>query len=445
MWNRIKEYVERNNLLTPNKLYIVALSGGADSVSLLLLLHEAGYHIHAAHCNFHLRGAESERDETFCVDLCARLGVELHRSHFETREWAAIHKVSVEMAARELRYRWFGDLCRDLGAGGVCVAHHKEDSVETVLLNLVRGTGLSGLTGIQPKNLVADTVVLRPLLCVSRQDIVGYLEKRGQQYVTDSTNLETDVLRNKVRLTVMPLLQELNPAVADNIQRTAENLAEAQKVLSAVVDACAVGNTLNIKDKNNICSSEYIAFEWLKQYGFNGRQVRQILAAKTGAVIVSVSGYEVVKDRDRLVVEKQLKPMKPLVIPESGNYRLPVDGQEMAGVLRVEILPVTDDAEPSRLANVITVDASRIRFPLTLRRVEMGDNMHPFGMKGRKLISDLMTDRHMTLFEKRRQLVLTDADGQVVWLVGIRTDNRFRLVKGETRSMMKCSITYDEG
>ena len=209
MWSKVEAYINKHKLLETSNLYLAALSGGADSVALLLLLKEGGFNVHAAHCNFRLRGAESDRDEAFCVELCRQQGVELHRAHFDTREYAAVHKVSIEMAARELRYRWFSQLREDIGASGVCVAHHRDDSVETVLLNLVRGTGLRGLTGIQPRN--GD--VLRPLLCVSRAEIEQYLTDRGQGYVTDSTNLEADVMRNKIRLQLIPLLKTLNPSV----------------------------------------------------------------------------------------------------------------------------------------------------------------------------------------------------------------------------------------
>jgi tRNA(Ile)-lysidine synthase len=283
MWSKIERYIKKHKLLKTSDLYLVALSGGADSVALLLLLKEAGYQVHAAHCNFHLRGEESDRDEAFCVELCQGLGVALHRVHFDTREYAEVHQVSIEMAARELRYRWFEQLREDIGAAGICVAHHRDDSVETVILNLVRGTGLRGLTGIQPRN----GSILRPLLCVSRAEIEDFLAKRGQKYVTDSTNLETDVLRNKVRLQVLPLLCELNPAVVENIQRMTEHVSEAQAVLDAVISQYKNGNSLELSELDKYCSSEYIAFEWLKNYGFNGSQVRQILDAEGGGMVHS--------------------------------------------------------------------------------------------------------------------------------------------------------------
>lgn len=419
MLNKVKDYIKHHKLLDDNKLYLVALSGGADSVALLLLLDEMGYKFHAIHCNFHLRGEESDRDEHFCEQLCQQKNIPFHRIHFDTLTYAEAHKISVEMAARELRYRYFEQLRKDIGAEGVCVAHHRDDTVETVLMNLIRGTGLRGLTGIQPKN----GNILRPLLGVSRAEIEEYLRKKGQEYVTDHTNLETDVLRNKVRLQVIPLLQQLNPAVSENIQRAAENLSDAQAVLDAVMLPYQHVKELDLNQLTDTASREYITFEWLKNYGFNGAQVRQLLTAETGRAFSSPQGYDVLVDRGRLLVEPSLKPMKNLRIPEEGTYVL--DDQTRISVK-------TEPVWISRDAAVATVDVSRVRFPLTVRRVEEGDWMIPFGMEGRKLLSDLMTDRKMTVFEKRRQLVVVDGEGNMVWLVGIRTDNRCRVSSDTT-------------
>ena len=418
MWSKVERYIEKHKLLNSNDLYIIALSGGADSVALLLLLKNAHFNVHAAHCNFRLRGDESDRDEAFCVELCQRLGVELHRAHFDTREYAELHKVSIEMAARELRYKWFEQLRQDIGAAGICVAHHRDDSVETVLLNLVRGTGLRGLTGIQPRN----GYILRPLLCVSRVEIEAFLKEKGQKYVTDSTNLEADVQRNIVRLEVLPLLRKLNPAVAENIQRTAENLVEAQQVLNVAIAKINGSNILNLSDIEIYDSSEYLAFEWLKKYGFNGNQVRQILEAETGKIISSMTGYDVLKDRGRLIVEPALEPFKPMRIPEEGTYVMGGSDAEFGGkntknkTLRVRKMPVYVSKDP----HIATLDATKVSFPLTVRRVEEGDWMQPYGMKGRKLLSDLMTDLKMTVFEKHRQLVVVDSQGVIVWAIGLR-------------------------
>ena len=430
MWSKVSAYVKKHNLLDSNELYIVALSGGADSVALLLLLHEHGYRVHAAHCNFHLRGDESDRDEAFCVELCEHLGVELHRVHFDTQTYADLHKVSIEMAARELRYQWFEQLRKDIGAAGICVAHHRDDSVETVLLNLVRGTGLRGLCGIQPKN----GAILRPLLCVSRTEIEAFLNEKEQGYVTDSTNLEANGQRNIVRLQVLPLLQKLNSAVADNILRTCENLMEAQNVLTGILDNLNKSNILELSELSQYCSSEYFVFEWLKKYGFNGSQVAQLLKAETGKIITSSTGYEALKDRDRVVVEESLKPMKIMRIPEEGCYRLNESCQ-----LKVQKSAVY----VSKISHIATLDAAKVSFPLVVRRVEEGDWMQPYGMKGRKLLSDMMTDLKMNVFEKRRQLVVVDAQGNVLWLVGIRVDARVA-VSASTADVVELRLVNSE-
>jgi len=418
MWNKVGAFVARYNLLNYNDLYIVALSGGADSVALLLLLKEQGFRIHAAHCNFHLRGEESDRDEAFCVELCGRLGIELHRAHFDTKTYADLHHVSIEMAARELRYRWFEQLRQDIGAAAICVAHHQNDSVETILMNIIRGTGLRGLTGIQARN----GYVLRPLLCVSRDEIERFLAERGQSYVTDSSNLTEDYMRNKIRLQVLPLLQTLNPAVLNHILQTAENLAAAQATIDVLLKGIGGSKSLNLSEYTDYLSREYVTFEWLRNYGFNGSQVHQLLASDTGAIFTSPMGYEVLRDRNRLLVEPVLEPMKPLKIPEEGVYVLPqmAVSNHPDSKIRVKRTSVT----VSKDSAIATLDSQKVQFPLTVRRVAEGDWMVPFGMKGRKLLSDLMTDQRMTLFEKRRQLVVVDAHDEVIWAVGLRTDQR---------------------
>jgi tRNA(Ile)-lysidine synthase len=437
MWSKVDTYTKKYNLLNTNDLYLIALSGGADSVALLLWMQEAGYRIHAANCNFHLRGEESDRDEAFCRELCQRLDIPLHLAHFDTHEYAALHQVSIEMAARELRYRWFGQLCRDVKAVAVCVAHHRDDSVETVLMNLLRGTGLRGLTGIQPKSELEDhggeggkLMVLRPLLGVSRAEVEEFLAKRNQNYMTDSTNLEADVLRNRLRLQVLPLLAELNPAVKENIIRTTENLSAAQALLDSVMERCKDSSELVLNTLGEGASREYIVFEWLKHYGFNGSQARQILDAETGRVFSSSTGFDVLKDRYRLLVEPTGEPMKPVKIPEEGTYIL--DEHTKISVRRVP-------AYVSKSSETATIDAQKVKFPLVVRRVENGDWMIPFGMKGRKLLSDLMTDRKMNVFEKHRQLVVVDAQGVIVWVAGLRTDQRVA-VSEATREVVEVTL-----
>ena len=410
MLSKVGRYIKKNNLLKLNELYVVDLSGGADSVALLLVLKEMGYQVHAAHCNFHLRGNESDRDEAFCVEFCERLGVELHRVHFDTRTYADLHKVSIEMAARELRYRWFDQLRIDIEAAGICVAHHRDDSVETVILNLVRGTGVRGLTGIRSRN----GYVLRPLLCVSRDEIETFLAERGQKYVTDSTNLEDEATRNKVRHHIIPELQLLNGRALDNIQRMTERMEAVEVLLDDYKARSLRVEAGRVMVRKSDIPNEYLLYELLVDYGFNSSQAAQIYvsvcADSVGAVFSSAS-YDLLVDREFLMIEAHLEPIKVLTIPETGTYVLNENQK-----IRVESggFPISKDAD------VATLDASKVSFPLTIRRVEEGDWMIPYGMKGRKLLSDLMTDLKMSIFDKRKQLVVVDRKGVIVWAVGLR-------------------------
>lgn len=432
MWSKVDDYIKSHKLLKASELYIVALSGGADSVALLLLLDEMGYHVHAAHCNFHLRGAESDRDERFCEKLCSDRNIPFHRVHFDTRTYAEVRHVSIELAARELRYRWFEQLRQDIGADGICVAHHRDDSVETVLMNLVRGTGLHGLTGIKPRN----GYILRPLLCVSRSEVEAFLSEKGQEYVIDSTNLEDEATRNRIRHHLVPLLQELNPKAVEHIQRMAERMTDVEEIVCYVQTGLLLRSNGSFASFKRDVPNAYMLYELLRGYGFNAAQSAQIYAAVQADAVGSVfssARYDLAIDREQLLVEPHLLPMKPLEIPETGVY------MTEGGRLRVEEM---DGCEVSKEPFVATLDVQKISFPLTLRRVETGDWMVPFGMKGRKLLSDLMTDKKMSIFAKRRQLVVVDSKGVIVWVVGVRTDARVA-VGNATSKVLRLRLEKD--
>ena len=484
--DRVRRFASVHELFVYGGKYIVALSGGADSVSLLFVLkhleHELGISVEAAHCNFHLRGAESVRDEEFCKQLCGRLDVPLHLIHFDTQAYADLHRVSIEMAARDLRYGYFENLRRDIEAQDICVAHHRDDSVETVLLNLVRGTGLRGLRGIQPRN----GNIIRPLLSLSREDIVQYLDALGESYVTDSTNLHNDVKRNKIRLDVMPLLRELNPSVNQSIFESSLRVGEALKVFDeamkqSIADVttpprgctcpkctnqpvrkctnqpllvqqsllhqqrCTLQAnhplTISIDRLKQQPSPEYTLHEILSPRGFTSAQIEQIYGSldtcSAGKTIASDS-HELAFDRGSLLVQPRTNvadAVRSMRIPETGTY-LFSDSLK----IKVAAEDCGDDYVPSRAADCVCLDASDIKFPLTLRHIEQGDRFVPFGMNGMKLVSDYLTDRKKNVFEKRAQLVVTDAQQRIVWLVGERTDNRFRITP-HTQQALRLTIT----
>lgn len=440
---QVAGFVARNQLLAADNKYIVALSGGADSVALLLIMKALGYDVEAAHCNFHLRGKESERDENFCVSLCESLGIILHRIHFDTLTYAQLHKVSIEMAARDLRYSYFEQLRRDINADAICVAHHKDDNVETILLNLVRGTGMNGLTGISPRN----GFILRPLLCIGREDILEYLEAENQDYVTDSSNLVDDVQRNKIRLNVLPLLENVNPAVKDNILTMSRWIAEASTIVEASLSeakAKAVSSaTLNdslfvdISKVEEYPSAEYLLWNILRDYGFNSSQVALVaenLHATTGTSWLS-SSHELTLDRGRLILTPLDKEEgRQIRIPEAGTYVY----TELCK-LKIEQKEINENYTISRSSDKVCLDAQKVKFPLMIRRVARGDRFVPFGMKGSKLVSDFLTDQKVALPLKRRQLVVADAGGNILWVVGKRLDGRFA-VSPCSKSVVEISL-----
>lgn len=435
--HRIEDFISRNHLLEKDGKYLVALSGGADSVTLLWVLHELRYQIEACHCNFQLRGAESDRDEQFCVQLCEQLGIPLHRIHFDTRLYAEVHKESIELAARNLRYRYFAQLKEDVEADGICVAHHQDDTVETVLINLIRGAGIQGLTGISAKN--GD--ILRPLLCVDRKEILAYLEEKGQDYVTDSTNLVDDVVRNKIRLNIIPMLKEINPAASKNIAQAAHHLEEANKMLSsiAICGEKSEDGTIRVAvlEIESAASAEYALYSSLSPYGFRGKAITEILASlySTGKTWTSET-HQLVTDRDCILIrEKQTEAFQGMKIPETGCYVLPRGEKIKLSIREREI-----DFSPSKEKFLITLDADAVTFPLHLRLAQNGDTFHPFGMKGKKLVSDYLTDRKKNLFEKQSQLVLEDAKGQIIWVVGERTSELCK-IKENTKKILYIQVS----
>ena len=414
MKKKVADFIGKHALLSREGLHLVALSGGADSVALLLILKDLGYRIEAAHCNFHLRGEESNRDEEFAKNLCQKQGVPFHVIRFDTIEYATLHQVSIEMAARVLRYGYFSQLRQDIGAEKVCVAHHRDDAVETLLMNLI---------------------------AVSRQEIEEYLHSIGQDYVTDSTNLVDEFVRNKIRLNVLPLMEQINPSVTDNICKTARYMQEAEKVVDAVMDqkkrelieSVADTEMVSIQKLLQLPSPELFLHEWLAKKGFNTTQIEQLTEHLEGVSgrVFETQDHTLLIDRDKLVLAPRKEPMKSLRIPEAGRYRL--DEHLCLDIKETENLSI------SKSDDCITIDKEKVKFPLTVRHIENGDAFIPFGMTGRKLVSDYLTDRKCSVFEKQHQLVVTDVEGQFIWLVGKRIDNRVGVTE-QTKAVLQITL-----
>ena len=434
---RVQEFIHKHQLCTDGARILVALSGGADSVALLRILLRIGYRCHAVHCNFHLRGEESDRDERFTTALCRTLGVECEVVHFDTLAHAAEHKLSVEMAARELRYREFERLRQAWGLDAVAVAHHQDDAVETLLLNLIRGAGINGLTGMHVKN---DHIV-RPLLCLTREEIISYLSRIEQPYVTDSTNLTDLYARNKVRLQLLPLMEQINPAAKSNIMQAAIRLSEAATVYNKAMDEInarivaphADGVDIHIGHLLRTDVPHAHLFELLHPYGFNSAQVDDILRSLSSEAgrVFHTAGYTVLRDRTHLLVRQRTSADgtadTTYTLPESGTLHLP-DGT------RLTVSTITPDAtwRVPRRNDIVCIDAARIGQALTLRHPREGDRFSPFGMRGCKLLSDFYTDLKIPRTEKSRQWLLCHGD-DIVWAVGLRSSEHYRLRGGEQK------------
>lgn len=429
MKEQIQQYIIQHQLLSGEKPVVVGISGGADSVALLHILVSLGYKCIAAHCNFNLRGDESFRDEQFTIDFTKRLQVPLCKISFETNKYAQENRLSVEMAARELRYRWFEELLNTYDADAVAVAHHRDDSVETLLINLTRGSGLTGLTGIKPKN----GNVVRPLLCVSREDIYAYIENNGLEYVTDSSNSSDIYTRNFIRLKVIPLLEEINPSVKASLARTANHLYDASLIYNhSIEEARRViiqNNRLSISALLSFPAPATILYEMLKPYGFSRtvcESIFTVLEKDSGKIFYS-STHRLLKDRSDLLIDvlSGEDNRAYLINLEDDNVDLPVE-------LKPEIVVIKESYQIEKDKKFAYFDFDKLSFPLVLRHWQEGDWFVPFGMKGKKKISDYFSDKKFSLFDKEKTWLLCSGQ-DVIWIVGERTDNRYRIEKTTKR------------
>lgn len=418
----VEKFIDQKSLFERRDKVLVALSGGADSVALLRVLHALGYQCECAHCNFHLRGEESNRDEAFVQQLCQKFDIPLHVTHFDTTDYAHTKRISIEMAARELRYQWFETLRQSIGAKVIAVAHHRDDSVETFLLNLIRGTGINGLKGIAPKN----GYVVRPLLQESRENILDYLQHLNQEYVTDSTNLQDEYMRNKIRLNLLPLMKELNPSVSESIAATAERLADAALIYNkeremAIQKVMKGEKVISISALLDETAPSSLLFELLHPYGFNSSQIKDIyqsLFGQSGRRFHS-SQWEVLRDRDSLILHSF-----------SGE-----ETDHVPPTLTYETVDITPEFIILRDKHIACLDADKVTLPLTVRKWQAGDKFTPLGMKGKKNVSDYLTDRKFTLFQKEYQYVACQGD-KIVWLIGERIDNAYRIDADSKRAVI---------
>ncbi len=417
MINKVRAYIASNRLLDANQTVLVALSGGADSVALLHLLRDMEYKQEALHCNFRLRGAESDRDEVFVRELCQTLQIPLSVCHFDTQQYATSHHISIEMAARELRYAWFAEELEARGAQAVAVAHHMDDQAETLLLNLIRGSGLQGLSAMKPKR----DYVVRPLLCVQKTEILEYLSQKQQNYVTDSTNLEAHCTRNLLRLEILPLLAKINPQIVSSLAETSKTVLSAlpfyHKGVDVAMQNAHVTDTefsLHLLEDESL--AETLLYEWCGGKGFSRAQLAEIIHSTQVGKVWESSTHRLLRDREKLFLKSRLHAVSLHHLTQQHVSRIENTGGYVA-----------------------YFDAAKLCHPIVVRTVREGDWFVPFGMTGRKLVSDFLTDCKLSVFQKEDQQVAT-CGNDIIWVIGLRSDNRYRF-SDETTDILKLSIS----
>lgn len=435
MLKKLKTHIENNLFFLGEPKLLIAISGGIDSVVLTHLFHKLELNIALAHCNFNLRGDESDADEDFVLDLAEDLNIEVFTQRFDTQAYAKDKKLSIQMAARELRYNWFKELSEQLKFDYILTAHHADDNLETFLINFTRGTGLEGLTGIPEVN----GKFVRPLLPFSSEDIEAFAKAQNIKWRDDSSNKSVKYLRNKLRHEVVPILKEINPSVLQSFQTTLENLNDTADIVEESTNA-VLKRAITTMDENHIAFkiSEFkkvnnpkaYLFEVFKSFGFTEwNDMVDLLDAETGKQVLS-NTHRLIKNREHLLLSTIASETHETISISKNDTRK----ETPFGTLFFNEADAISKSEP----NTIYVDKDKLKFPLQLRKKQEGDIFYPLGMKGKKKLSKYFKDEKLSLLDKENTWLLCSGD-DIVWVVGRRADERFKVTK-QTNNILKIRL-----
>jgi tRNA(Ile)-lysidine synthase len=423
------EFIDKNSLFRFNGTLLAAVSGGMDSVLMVHLLQSSGYKFAIAHCNFQLRGTEADADQQFCKQLAQQLNVAFHTINFDTQNHATENKMSIQMAARELRYQWFEQLRQQFNYTAIALAHHQNDTIETILLNLVRGTGIAGLHGILPKN----GHLVRPLLFLSRHEIAQLVKTNGYLYVEDSSNSSTKYARNKLRHEVIPKLQELNPSLEKTFEsnlkhfRDLESLLELRLAELKELLLIFVGDEVHLPldGVKALNPQRLLLFKLLAEYGFNETSVDDLIAAldKHPGRVFESAGFKLILDRDKLIIAPKDKVVGKTVSINADNNAVDYGAYK---------LTVLHDDSPLIIKDnpfAVSVDANKLTYPLSVRAWQQTDSFHPLGMKTRKKLSDFFIGLKIPVHQKTEIPLLINGNGDIIWVGGYRLDDRYKVAE----------------
>jgi len=437
MLQKLENHIQQNLSFLKDKKLLLAVSGGIDSMVLVDLFHKLKYDIAVAHCNFQLRGQESDDDEEFVKSQVEKLNIPLFIQKFDTKKFAEQKKLSIQVVARNLRYDWFYTLLVNQNFDFIITAHHLDDSIETFLINFTRGTGLEGLTGIPIQN----DKIIRPLLAFSRDEIVAYAKQNDIKWREDSSNSTDKYWRNKLRHDVIPVLKELNPSLLPSFQNTIDSLQQShslvkdasknmyQKVVAEEEHHTEIDLTKLLKLPNY---KAYL-FQWLQAFGFTDwKAVYDLIEANSGKQVFSET-HILLKNRNTLLLSpKQTRENNEVFWVEKNQNEVKVP-------LKLRFCNVSDISTQG--TNTIFVDEDKLSFPLTIRRWEEGDVFYPFGMKGKKKLSKYFKDEKLSLIEKSKVWLLC-SDNQIIWVIGKRQDERFKITK-QTTKILQINFTNE--
>ncbi|EKT3956861.1 tRNA lysidine(34) synthetase TilS [Flavobacterium psychrophilum] len=430
---KLENHLTKNLPFLKEKKLLLATSGGIDSMVMLHLFQKLNYNIAIAHCNFQLRGLESFSDQQFVQEYASKNKIPAFVTHFDTENFAKDYKLSTQIAARELRYNWFYELLETENFDFILTAHHADDNLETFIINLTRGTGLDGLTGIPEQN----EQIIRPLLPFSRSEIEEYTKENSIQWREDSSNASDKYLRNKIRHDLIPILKVLNPNFLDSFLKTQNYLQEAQVMIE---DATIMIYQQVAKEDNEIISFDLkkltqlpnyksYLYQWLREYDFTAwEDIYNLVESQSGKQIFSKK-YRLLKDRDFLI----LSLIKEL---ENEAYFIKTNQKEVKIPLNFSICKVNDISSPKN--TIIFVDEDKLQFPLTIRKRNEGDSFYPSGMKGKKKLSKYFKDEKMSLIEKENTWLLCSKN-KIVWVIGKRADQQF-VANKTTQNIIKLEL-----
>lgn len=433
MFSKFQNHIVSNFPFLQQSKILVAVSGGLDSMVLLQLLSHSKLDIAVAHCNFQLRDLESDGDEDFVQSYCNKNLIKVYFQKFDTQKFAEDEKLSIQLAARKLRYEWFYELLEKEHFDYVLTAHHLDDQLETFLIHFSRGTGLEGLTGIPSQN----DKIIRPLLVFSRTEIENFAKENNLEWREDSSNSSDKYLRNKIRHQIVPILKELNPSFLESFQKTIQNLDQAQ---SLVDDASRIVYRKVVQDNENqkiINLSELLQlpnyqaylYQWLSPFGFSAWQdIYDLVTAQSGKMIFSEQ-FRLVKDRETLILE-------PKNVENSDEYFINEKDLQLNFPLKLHFCAVSDLSISD--AKTIFVDSKLVKFPLLLRKWKEGDYFYPFGMNGKKKVSKFFKDEKFSLPKKETTWLLC-SENKIIWIVGERMDDRFKVTE-KTQTILKIEL-----